>query len=696
MAVAEKGQKPGMAKRIFLMLAPDSAKDDDGRDNFNSRSQFVLCAMGGAVGLGNLLRFPSVVFNNYGLQFFIPYAVALFLIGIPILILEITLGQAYRGGCVIAWNNVNHRAKGIGLSMVFNGFSVVGYYVPILAWAMTYFRMSFQSPLPWAGQDTTDFFNDEVVRNIPATGGADDGGGLKHYPGRGIVGETFGWCIMIWFVVWMCTFKGVGLTGRVIYITMALPLIMIGILAIRSLSLPNASDGFRLYVGTWRSESLEGPRVWQDAFGQMFFSIGVGFGYFTSYASYNNKFANAVQDAFIIALSNSAIEIISALAVMGVVGFLGINPGEVDPLSTFSSGFFYYPQALAEMPGSNFFSALFFITLVLLGLTCVFALAEVLVTLLCDTNMGLRIPRWVISTSVIVLGALTSLIYSSEFGFSVLDAVDAFVNDVALFITVFSETYMACTLYRWKDPVDQIGAISYFVFNGGYIVSIFLGLLIGHLVSAPAGAGVGFGVFIGCCIFTAFFGKTPSIPAPRFWGNNAILSRFWYAAFYSGNQLRRDLNNAILGGHSNWKIPAVWPFCLKYITGPAVALVFSFAYPKFLNNYSDDPPFIYSFVLMHMVVIFIIGAFLAPRFLNVLIPSHRLDRGDGKYDVAPQMTIDNRPIVDNGGLEGGHNDIDAAQHSASADGNSMEAADKGVFQPKDGTARFETPVEPRQ
>ncbi|KAF5595974.1 sodium-dependent serotonin transporter [Fusarium pseudocircinatum] len=695
MAVAEKGQKPGMAKRIFLMLAPDSAKDDDGRDNFNSRSQFVLCAMGGAVGLGNLLRFPSVVFNNYGLQFFIPYAVALFLIGIPILILEITLGQAYRGGCVIAWNNVNHRAKGIGLSMVFNGFSVVGYYVPILAWAMTYFRMSFQSPLPWAGQDTTDFFNDQVVRNIPATGGADDGGGLKHYPGRGIVGETFGWCIMIWFVVWMCTFKGVGLTGRVIYITMALPLIMIGILAIRSLSLPNASDGFRLYVGMWRSESLEGPRVWQDAFGQMFFSIGVGFGYFTSYASYNNKFANAVQDAFIIALSNSAIEIISALAVMGVVGYLGINPGDVDPLSTFSSGFFYYPRALAEMPGSNFFSALFFITLVLLGLTCVFALAEVLVTLLCDTNMGQRIPRWIISTSVIILGALTSLIYSSEFGFSVLDAVDAFVNDIALFITVWSETYMACTLYRWKDPVDQIGFISYFVYNGGYVLSLFLGLLIGHLVSAPAGAGVGFGIFIGCSLFTAFFGKTPSIPAPRFWGNNAILSRFWYAAFYSGNQIRRDLNNAILGGKSNWKIHYIWPICLKYITGPAVALVFSFAYPKFLNNYSDDPPFIYSFVLMHMVVIFIIGAFLAPRFLNILIPSHRLDRGDGKYDVAPQMTIDNRPIVDNGGLEGGHADIDAPHHSASADGNSMEA-DKGVFQPKDESRRLETPVEPRQ
>ncbi|KAL6918987.1 hypothetical protein ACHAPO_009263 [Fusarium lateritium] len=672
MAVAAEGRKPGMAKRIFLMLAPDSAKDEDGRDNFNSRSQFVLCAMGGAVGLGNLLRFPSVVFNNYGLQFFIPYFFALFLVGIPILILEITLGQAYRGGCVIAWNNVNHRAKGIGFSMVFNGFSVVGYYVPILAFAMAYFRMSFQSPLPWDGKDTIQFFNEEVVRNVDPTGGED--GGMLHYPGRGIVGETFGWCMMIWAVVWMCTFKGVGLTGRVIYVTMALPLVLIGILAIRSLSLPNASDGFRLYVGTWRSESLEGPGVWQDAFGQMFFSIGVGFGYFTSYASYNNKYANAVQDAFIIALSNSAIEIISALAVMGVVGFLAINPGEVPPLSTFSSGFFYYPEALAQMPGANFFSALFFLTLVLLGLTCVFALAEVLVTMLCDSDLGKRIPRWVISTSVILLGALTALIYSSEFGFATLDAVDMWVNDIALFVTVWSETYMACTLYRWRDPVDQIGLVSYLVYNGGYVFSLFIGILLGHLVTPAAGAGAGFGIFIACSLISAFVGKAPTVPAPRFWGKNAVLSRFWYAAFYSGQQLRNDLNNVISNGGKNWKIHWVWPLCLKYITGPAVALVFSFAYPKFLNSYRNNPPYIYSFVLMHMVVLFIVGAFVVPRFFNILIPAHRLERGDGKYDVAPQMTIDNAPIVNNGGIEEGHADM--VQHS---NGEGSLDGDKAAF-----------------
>jgi solute carrier family 6 GABA transporter-like protein 1 len=644
-----EGPKPSMGQRLWLMVAPNAKKDEDGRDNFNSRSQFVLCAMGGAVGLGNLLRFPSVIFNNHGLQFFIPYAVALFLIGIPILILEIVLGQAYRGGCVTAWNNVNHRAKGVGLSMVFNGYTVVGYYVPILAWAMTYFRQSFQSPLPWAGQSTSEYFLYTVVRNPDPVEGDD---GWFSYPGRGIIGETAGWCFFTWALVLMCTFKGVGLQGRVIYITMALPLIMILILAIRSLSLPNASDGYKLYVGTWRSESLQGPQVWQDAFGQMFFSIGVGFGYFTSYASYNSKFANAVQDAFIIALSNSVIEIISALAVMGIVGFLGMTPDPETRLGTFSSGFYTYPEALAQMPGSNFFSALFFVTLFLLGLTCVFALAEVLVTLICDTDWGKRVPRWVVSCSVILAGSLISLIYCSEFGYMTLDAIDTYVNDLALFFTVWCEIFFATTLYRWRDPVDQIGAVSYSIYNGGYVAAHFIGLLVAHLVSAEAGAGVGFGIFIICSLVAAFMGKVPTVPAPGFWAKNTMLSRFWYAAFYSGNQLRRDLNRAIMTG-KNWRLHWAWPVLLKYITAPAVGLVFSFAYPKFLNTSAKNPPYVYSFTIMHFVMIFIVGLFIFPRFGNALIPAHRVQRGDGKYAVQPQITVGETVVLSDAGLEGG-------------------------------------------
>lgn len=536
MAEQEK-PKVGIGRRIWLAVAPDAKKDEDGRDNFNSRAQFVLCAMGGAVGLGNLLRFPSVVFNNYGLQFFVPYFIALFLIGIPILTLQIVIGQTYRAGCVTAWNSLNRRCRGVGFSEVFNGFAVVGYYVPILAYAMNYFRLSFQSPLPWSDwEDTQDFFYEEVVRVQHPTGNKTLGEWAS-YGGSGMVAETVGWCVFTWVIVYMCTFKGVGLTGRVIYVTMALPLLMILLLAIRSLSLPNASDGFRLYVGIWRTESLNGGQVWQDAFGQMFFSIGVGFGYFTSYASYSSKYSNAVQDAFIIALSNSMIEIISALAVMGVVGFLGIDPSAGERLSTFTSGFFTYPEALAQMPGANFFSAIFFLTLWILGLTCVFALYEVLVTMLCDTDFVKRVTggrRWPVAGTIAILGFLTSLIYCSvQGGFYLLDAVDMFVNDVALFYTVFFEMVCATTLYRWRDPVDQIGMVSYAIFNGGYLTAQLVGLLVGQTVSAGAGAGAGFAIFIVCTIAAAFIGKTPTVEPPSFWAKNTILSRLWYAAFYS-------------------------------------------------------------------------------------------------------------------------------------------------------------------
>ncbi|KAG9748263.1 hypothetical protein KCU73_g7132, partial [Aureobasidium melanogenum] len=88
---------------------PEPEKSEDGRDQWPSRAAFLLAAMGGCAGQGNLLRYPSVVYNNYGLQWFIPYLLAVFLIAIPALVLEIAIGQTYRGGSVIAFNNINRR-----------------------------------------------------------------------------------------------------------------------------------------------------------------------------------------------------------------------------------------------------------------------------------------------------------------------------------------------------------------------------------------------------------------------------------------------------------------------------------------------------------------------------------------------------------------------------------------------------------
>jgi solute carrier family 6 GABA transporter-like protein 1 len=190
---------------------------------------------------------------------------------------------------------------------------------------MKYFRRSSQSPLPWAGQDLSEYFSNVIVANTALTsvGSFNPDSSVAsytQYSRTGLLGETAGWAIITWFVTWLCVCRGVGLTWRVIYVTMGLPAVLIIILIGRGTSLPNASEDIELYFATWRTSALQGPKIWQDAFGQIFFSIGVGFGYFTSWTSYCSQHSNAVQDAMIIGFSNSAVEIIAAFSVFGVVG----------------------------------------------------------------------------------------------------------------------------------------------------------------------------------------------------------------------------------------------------------------------------------------------------------------------------------------------------------------------------------------
>jgi solute carrier family 6 GABA transporter-like protein 1 len=284
-------------RRAYNAFAPPAKTTTDGRDQWPSRAAFLLAAMGGCAGQGNLLRYPSVVYNNYGLQWFIPYLLAVVLIAIPALVLEIAIGQAYRGGTVIAMNNIHRRLKGVGLGPVFISFIVCSYFTVNLAWIMVYFRNSFISPLPWQGR-IDDFYNQDVIANpTPDLGGLGANGRVEKYttyPYTKLIGETVGWSAFVWFLIWVSIFRGVGLTGRVVYFSMGLPIVTTIIFVGRALALENAREGVKLLWATWRSNQLANPTVWQTAVGQVFFSTGIGFGYFTTYASYNQKHSNAV------------------------------------------------------------------------------------------------------------------------------------------------------------------------------------------------------------------------------------------------------------------------------------------------------------------------------------------------------------------------------------------------------------------
>ncbi|KAI4722617.1 SNF-domain-containing protein [Aureobasidium sp. EXF-10727] len=634
---------------------PESEKAEDGRDQWPSRAAFLLAAMGGCAGQGNLLRYPSVVYNNYGLQWFIPYLLAVFLIAIPALVLEISIGQAYRGGSVIAFNNIDRRLKGVGIGPVFVSFIVVQYFTVNLAWIMNYFRNSFISPLPWESR-IEDFYNNDVVANpAPIAGSLTNGGrdvaSYTSYPAVGLIGETVGWSAFIWFLIWFSIFRGVGMTGRVVYFTMGLPIITTIIFVGRALSLDNAGAGVKLLWGTWRGDQLASGTVWQTAVGQVFFSTGIGFGYFTSYASYNQKHSNAVMDAVLICGSNVLFENFAAFAIFGIVGFLRRWPSPDERLGAFVVGFLTLPEAVLQMPAANFWAVLLFLTLIVLGFSSAFVMLDVVATLLVDSGIGYSRP--VIVSALTLLSFLMCLPYCTEFGYYLLDGMDRWVNNVALIFVVFSEVVSATTVYRWSDVVRQVGMPAFAVYNLGYFGGLLIGITVAHGVqSAGVGAAAGFGFFLACTVI-ATATVTASSPSPKPTAMpsrlQSRLDKLWYLAFYSGNQLRLDLNLIIHRGN-NWKIPAAMPVLLRYISGPVLAIIFSFAFPEF-HSLRFDPLMIVGFVVSCLGMVAVVMGFVVPRYYDVFVPVDR--RGEGRKEVVGQRPVERMDAVSVGSQDDG-------------------------------------------
>lgn len=398
---------------------------------------------------------------------------------------------------------------------------------------MTYFRHSFTSPLPWTGR-TEEFYYQQVLRQVDPTPGVISNGSVESfftYPDLSLIGEMVGWSAFTWFCVWLCMYGGTSTTSKAVYFTMGLPIVFTIILIGRCASLENAGRGVKLYFATWNGDQLGRGQIWQTACGQVFFSTGVGFGYYISYASLNTKYANAVQDAFILVCSNCLFEVIAAFSVFSVVGYLGINPENTPRLGAFEIGFLTLPAAIVEMPGANFWAVFFFLTLMLLGISSTFPMLDVIATGIMDRYPRFKKPY--LATALVLCSFLISLMYCTRFGYYLLDGVDRWINNLALVFVVWSEMAFSTTIYRHVDVLGQTGKPAFFLWNGGYFLGQILGVAIGHAVSAPAGAGVGFGVFIVLTGAALAVCKTPTAEAPWLWNRHFLLKRFWFLAFYS-------------------------------------------------------------------------------------------------------------------------------------------------------------------
>jgi len=144
------------------------------RDRWDSRTAFIMAAIGSAVGLGNVWRFPYTAYQNGGGAFFIPYIVALVTTGIPLMILEMGIGQMMQGSAPTAMRRVNKTFEWVGWFALGTASMISFYYAAIMAWSWQFLvesiRYAFADALPWA-EDAGAYFTQQVLNQ--ATEGAE-------------------------------------------------------------------------------------------------------------------------------------------------------------------------------------------------------------------------------------------------------------------------------------------------------------------------------------------------------------------------------------------------------------------------------------------------------------------------------------------------------------------------------------------
>ncbi|XP_028025550.1 sodium- and chloride-dependent GABA transporter ine-like [Bombyx mandarina] len=391
-----------------------------------NKIQFVLACVGYSVGLGNVWRFPYLCYKSGGGAFLIPYFIILLVCGVPMLFMELAIGQYTAHGPIGALSQICPLFKGAGLASVVISFLMSTYYAVIIAWAIYYFFTSFKTEVPWAScsnrwntdmcwvpnhnytkpngsQTPTEQFFEKKVLSMSA--------GIE-FPG-GMRWELAACLVCAWVLVYFALWKSIKSSAKVRYITTTLPFLLILVFLGRSLTLDGADRGLRFFFKPeW--ELLKQSRPWVNAASQIFNSIGIAFGSMIMFASYNRFDNNFLHDTVAVTLVNAITSLIVGIFTFATIGNIAFEQNTpVKDVIADSPGllFVVYPQAIAKMPASQLWAVLFFFMFLCLGLNSQFAIVEVVVTSIQDGFPDMIRRKLVYHELLVLLVCAVSLVF---------------------------------------------------------------------------------------------------------------------------------------------------------------------------------------------------------------------------------------------------------------------------------------------
>lgn len=389
----------------------------DTRENWSARSGFIIAAIGSAVGLGNIWRFPYVAYENGGGAFLIPYLIAIFAAGLPLLFLDYAVGHKFRNAPPMAYKKLMN-AESLGWWQVMVTLIIGIYYASVLSWAGSYMIYSFGQQ--W-GTDTQAFFFNSYLQN---------GEGLTF----GFVPVLFFGLVIVWAAVMLILYggvrRGVELANKIF---MPLLVILFTILVIQAVRLPGAVDGLNaFFTPNW--EAMTNYKVWLAAFGHIFFSLSVGFGIMLTYASYLKRKTNLTGSGVVVALANSSFEILAGIGVFAALGFMAFSSGaKVEDVVSGGIGlaFIAFPKIISSLgAGGDLFGFLFFGSLTVAGITSMVSILQVPIAAFQD-KLG-----WSKNKSVTIIAGgsavVSTLMFSTHSAITFVDIIDYFANNIGI------------------------------------------------------------------------------------------------------------------------------------------------------------------------------------------------------------------------------------------------------------------------
>lgn len=428
---------------------------EEQRETWGTRGGFVLAAIGSAVGLGNLWGFPYKLYDHGGGAFLIPYVIAMFCIGIPMLILEFSLGHFTQRAAPNAFSRCNRKLEFVGWWGILLGFVIITYYPVILGYCFSFMFYSIESivtgrSLPWAGdgmqgvENAKNFFSNYLTEG-PAW--------------FGIQLNVLTPVIIAWIAMYLCIFKGVKFVGKIVWLTVPLPFLMLVVLAVRGLTLPGAMKGLVYYLDPVWSE-LAKPATWRFAFGQVFFSLSLAFGVMVTYASFLHRKSDINNNAAIIGLADFGTSFVGGIAIFATLGgmaFATQQAGHAVGVENVVDGgpglaFVAFPYAIAQLPGAAWWSLIFFFTLVTLGIDSAFSITESVLAGFVDKT-GWK--RSIVLPVMSLVGLLLGLIYVTSGGIDWLGTIDGFINGTW---GIAFLGFLECVVLGWFYRIEKLRA----------------------------------------------------------------------------------------------------------------------------------------------------------------------------------------------------------------------------------------------